>query len=84
MIHELTNEYRGVVRAWVNVHANEMRGKFAVFRGDRIFLACLETQFAIILDINFVNIREMIYMYDEEKVAHTELPEHIAVLVNDC
>ena len=83
LIRELTNEHPGDVFAWVYVHGNVLRGKFAIFREERLFLAVLEAQFAIILDIGFLNIREMIFMYDQEKMPHTELPVHLAALVND-
>ena len=82
LIWQLCNEYKGVVSASVHIQSNVFQAKLPVFREARLFLAIFELEFAIIIDIDYVNIREMIFMYDHEKVPHTMLPRQITAIVN--
>ena len=77
LLRHLTDEHWGDVCAWVHVHENLLRGKVPVTRDELLLLAVFEADFVVIVDASFVNIRELIFMYDHEKVPHTELPVKI-------
>ena len=84
LIRQLCDEYRGVVRASVHVQKTDVcLAKVPVYREERLFLVVFEVDFAIVLDIDYVTIREMIFMYDHDKVPHTALPDELmAIVVN--
>ena len=84
LIRKLCADYRGVVRASVHVQTNDVcLAKVPVYREERLFLVVFEVDFSIVLDIKYVTIREMIFMYDHDKVPHTALPDELmAIVVN--
>lgn len=82
-VRQLTDEHRGNVHAYVHIHKSSNLRKVPVTKEDQLFLAVFESDFVVIVDVGFVNIRELIFMYDNEKAAHTELPVYVQeILLN--
>ena len=82
LVHQLCDEYGEAVQASVHIQPNLQRGKFPVFRQGRLFLVVFRADFGVIIDIDYVNIREMIFMYDNVKVPHSDLPTEYAEIIN--
>ena len=80
MIQECTSEQAGLVRVQVVLGENScpINEKIPVICNDRLYLAFLEINFVLFVEIGFLNIKEMIFMYDNEIVDSSVLPVNLA------
>ena len=80
LIRELCSEYRGTIRARVLIQKAFFEGKVPFTFEDQLYLAVFESNYVIVIHLEYLDIRELIFMYDNKKVMHTELPVNISVI----
>ena len=82
-IGRLTDECRDRVQAWVHVQPTSTRAKIPfTFRG-RLYLAVIECDYLMVVDMVYLNIRQLIFMIDNTKVVHTQLPFNFSVILDN-
>ena len=69
-----TSEHRGLVTAWVVLGENKLTSSMIAFvHKNELYMACVQGNFVVILSDNVLDIKELILMYDSEKIGSLEL-----------
>ena len=74
IIDDCTSEHRGVVTALVVLGRNESNSQQIPFvHKENLYLAYFQEKFVVIMDDSTLNIKELIFMYDNDIVNSSEL-----------
>lgn len=80
ILEACTSEHPDMVRARVVMMENSVlvEEKIPIIYKDELFLAIFDLNFVLIVELQFLNIRDMIFMIDNEIVDCLKLPVNLA------